>query len=237
MASHNPIILALDLSDSVQMTRIAQLTQPYVGAFKLGLEMFVRFGPSIVTDLRRLACPIMLDLKLHDIPNTVKRAARNAAVLGADLLTIHASGGTAMMRAAREGIAEFEQESGGQGPRLLGVTVLTSIDELALANELGVSRSLHDQVVALACMAKEAGLDGVVASPREIMPVRLACGASFLVVTPGIRPSGSQMDDQKRTLTPVEAINAGADYIVIGRPVIEAADPLAVLASINQELQ
>ena len=237
MATHNPLILALDLSDADQMKRIAQLTQPYVGVFKLGLEMFVRFGPAIVTDLRQRNCPIMLDLKLHDIPNTVKKAARNAAVLGADLLTLHASGGSAMMRAAREGVTEFEQETGTRGPRLLGVTVLTSIDEQALADELGVTRTVKEHVTALACLAREAGLDGVVASPREIVQVRVACGADFLVVTPGIRPTGAALGDQKRTLTPREAINAGADYIVIGRPVLEAADPCAVLATIHKELQ
>ena len=237
MAAHNPLILALDLSDADQMKQIAQLTQPHVGVFKLGLEMFVRFGPAIVTELRQRNCPIMLDLKLHDIPNTVKKAARNAAVLGTDLLTIHASGGSAMMRAAREGVTEFEQQTGSKGPKLLGVTVLTSIDEQVLAHELGVTRTVQEQVAALSCLAKEAGLDGVVASPQEIMHVRLACGPDFLVVTPGIRPAGAAMGDQKRTLTPREAINAGADYIVVGRPVLEAADPLAVLAAIQEELQ
>ncbi len=237
MPAHNPIILALDLSDADQMKRTAVMTQPLVGAFKLGLEMFVRFGPTIVTDLRQHGCPVMLDLKLHDIPNTVKRAARNAAVLGADLLTIHASGGAAMMRAAREGVAEFEKETGGKGPRLLGVTVLTSLDERALADELGVTRGVQEQVVALARLAKDAGLDGVVASPREIGPVRAACGAGFLIVTPGIRPAGAAAGDQKRTLTPREAVESGADYIVVGRPVLEATDPLAVLRAIHQELQ
>jgi orotidine-5'-phosphate decarboxylase len=236
MAAHNPIILALDLSDADQMKQVAQLTQPHVGMFKLGLELFVRFGPAIVADLRQRNCPIMLDLKLHDIPNTVKKATRNAAVLGVDLLTIHASGGSAMMRAAREGVAEFEKETGAKGPKLLGVTVLTSIDDKVLADELGVTRTAEKQVAALARLAKESGLDGVVASPREITQVRTACGPGFLIVTPGIRPAGAAMGDQKRTLTPREAVSAGADYIVVGRPVLDAADPLAVLAAIHKDL-
>jgi len=232
----NPVILALDLGTTEDVRRIIALTRAHVAIYKLGLELFVRFGPGIVAAVRSLDALIMLDLKLHDIPNTVKRATRNAAALGVEMLTIHASGGAAMMRAAREAVDDYRKESGSRGPKLLGVTVLTSLDQQALSTELGVGRPVQDQVVALAVLARESGLDGVVASPREIGPVRSVCGPGFLIVTPGIRPAGTAAGDQKRTLTPHEAVAAGADYIVVGRPVLDAADPLAVLTAIHKEL-
>jgi len=231
-----PVILALDLGTTEDVRRIIALTRAHVAIYKLGLELFVRFGPGIVAAVRSLDALIMLDLKLHDIPNTVKRATRNAAALGVEMLTIHASGGAAMMRAAREAVDDYRKESGSRGPKLLGVTVLTSLDQQALSTELGVGRPVQDQVVALAVLARESGLDGVVASPREIGPVRSVCGPGFLIVTPGIRPAGTAAGDQKRTLTPHEAVAAGADYIVVGRPVLDAADPLAVLTAIHKEL-
>ena len=231
----NPVILALDLGTTEDVRRIIALTRAHVAIYKVGLELFVRFGPGIVAAVRSLDALIMLDLKLHDIPNTVKRATRNAAALGVEMLTIHASGGAAMMRAAREAVDDYRKESGSRGPKLLGVTVLTSLDQQALSTELGVGRPVQDQVVALAALARESGLDGVVASPREIGPVRSVCGPGFLIVTPGIRPAGAAAGDQKRTLTPHEAVAAGADYIVVGRPVLDAADPLAVLTAIHKE--
>ncbi len=233
----NPIILALDVSSRENMEKLIVELSSYVGAFKIGLEMFTRFGPDIVKEALNRQSRVMLDLKLHDIPNTVQRATKNVALLGVDLLTIHAGGGSAMMRAAREAVEEFEQTSGKAGPKLLGVTVLTSIDQQMLRQEMGVTRELGEQVVALAETARAAGLDGVVASPKEIRSVRDACGSDFLIVTPGIRPAGSSADDQKRICTPGDAIRAGASYIVIGRPVLTADDPIAVLEQIGNEIK
>ena len=198
--------------------------------------MFIKFGPDIVKEAVGRGVKVMLDLKLHDIPNTVKRAVVNVSELGAELLTIHSSGGMAMLKAAREGIEEAEQKQGIKGPKLLAVTVLTSIHENSLHNELGVNRSVEEQVASLAKLAQEAGMDGVVASPKEIKLIREACGEDFLIVTPGIRPAGASLDDQKRVCTPAEAVNDGADFIVIGRPIVKADDPLEALTRILEDI-
>lgn len=174
----------------------------------------------------------MLDLKLHDIPNTVKKAAKNAGLLGAELLTVHASGGSAMLKAAVEGVREA-----GSKTKVLAVTVLTSIDEETLQNELGVTKSVLEQVKSLAMLAKESGVDGVVCSPKEITAIRECCGQNFLIVTPGIRPKGSAVGDQKRIKTPAEAINDGANYIVVGRPITEANDPAGAMEAILKEIE
>lgn len=236
MHSCNPIIVAIDVSDRAKMNELAAVIAPHAGMLKIGLELFTNHGPAIVTDITSKGGRVMLDLKLHDIPNTVKRAAANAAGLGVELLTIHAGGGGAMVRAAREGVAAGAREAGMPRPKLLAVTVLTSIDQETLSGELGVRRSVGEQVVALARMAQAAGADGVVASPKEIKALRAACGRDFLIVTPGIRPAGAAMDDQKRTMTPGEAAAAGANYIVVGRPVVQAADPVAVLEAMLEEM-
>jgi orotidine-5'-phosphate decarboxylase len=178
----------------------------------------------------------MLDLKLHDIPNTVKHAARNAAKLGVDFLTIHTTGGIAMMQAAKEGVLDGARESGTSPTQLLGITVLTSLDQDVLSNELGVNRSVQDQVVALAENAHAAGLDGVVSSPQEVPAIREACGNEFLVVTPGIRLATSSRDDQKRVTTPKDAIDSGASFIVIGRAVTKVDNPIGVLKGIVADL-
>jgi len=231
----NPVIVALDVSERGEMQRWAEGLAGHVGMMKIGLELFVRYGPEVVGDVRERGVRVMLDLKLHDIPNTVGRAVRNVAGLGVEMVTLHASGGAGMLRAAREAVRGYEEESGRRGPRLLAVTVLTSIDEQALRGELGVERGMEEQVAALARMAQGAGCDGVVASAREIGVVRAACGRDFLIITPGIRPAGAGHGDQKRVCTPGEAIRAGADYVVMGRPVLEAADPIAVLEEAVRE--
>jgi orotidine-5'-phosphate decarboxylase len=232
----NPVIIALDCSDREQACALARSLAPDAGLFKIGLEMFVRFGPAIVADLAAHGRGIMLDLKLHDIPNTVQRAASNLAALGAELLTVHASGGPAMLAAACEGVRTAASELGRPAPRVLAVTVLTSIDAAMLAHALGVARPVTDQVVSLARMARDAGCDGAVASPHEIAAVRSACGPEFLVVTPGVRPGWAASGDQRRVMTPRAALDAGADYLVIGRPVTAADDPCAALRAIRAEL-
>ncbi len=230
------VIVALDVSNKNKAALLFDELGPDAAALKIGLEMFIRFGPEIVKEAVARGAKIMLDLKLHDIPNTVQRAAANVSLLGAELLTIHTTGGLEMMKAARRGVEEAEKNAGVKGPKLLGVTVLTSISEEAMKNELGVTKSVEEQVVALALLAKEAGLDGVVASPKEIKSIRKACGDDFLIVTPGIRPAGSSADDQKRICTPEQAIADGADYLVIGRPILQADNPKEKLIEIAENL-
>ncbi|MGH9760408.1 MAG: orotidine-5'-phosphate decarboxylase, partial [Blastocatellia bacterium] len=190
------------------------------GLLKIGSQLFTTEGPRAVEKLAGLGFGIFLDLKFHDIPNTVAGAVRPAAALpGVRMLTLHASGGLAMMQAAREAMAGRKNR-----PLLLGVTILTSLDAAALRG-IGFSGSPESRVLALAQLAKKAGLDGVVASAREIRAIRRACGRDFLIVVPGIRPSDAAANDQSRTATPSDAIRAGADYLVVGRPVTAAAKP------------
>ena len=233
---NNPVIVALDVSDKEKAYQLFDQLGQNAGALKIGLEMFIRFGPDIVRNAVERGAKVMLDLKLHDIPNTVRKATANVSLLGAELLTIHTTGGKEMMRAARLGVEEAEKKSGVKGPKLLGVTVLTSISNETLKTELGVDKSVEQQVVSLAIQAKEAGLDGVVASPKEIKSIRDACGEDFLIVTPGIRPAGSSVDDQKRVCTPEQAISDGADYLVIGRPILNADNPVEKLKEINESI-
>ncbi len=224
------IIVPLDVSTEREALRIVDTLHGQVGMFKVGLQLYCATGPRIVRRIVSGGQRVFLDLKFHDIPNTVRRAVEEAANLGATLVDVHAAGGAEMIRAAREAVG-----AGAGRPRLLGITVLTSLDQEDLI-EAGVERSLPDQVVALARAGKEAGLDGVVVSPWEIAAIKQACGRHFLVVTPGIRPAGWERDDQKRFMTPGEAAAAGADYLVIGRPILRAADPLQALAAIAEEV-
>ena len=228
----NPVITALDVSDREAMRSLIKQLAPYGGIFKLGLEMFVGFGPDIVKEVIASGGKVMLDLKLHDIPNTVKKAAKNAGLLGAELLTVHASGGSAMLKAAVEGVKES-----GSKTKILAVTVLTSIDEETLQKELGVEKSVLEQVKSLAMIAKESGVDGVVCSPKEIKAIRECCGPDFLIVTPGIRPKWAAVNDQKRIKTPAEAIDDGANYIVVGRPITEANSPAGAMENILKEIE
>ena len=228
----NPVITALDVSDREAMRALIKKLSTFGGIFKLGLEMFVGFGPDIVREVIDGGGKVMLDLKLHDIPNTVKKAAKNAGLLGAELLTVHASGGSAMLKAAVEGVKEA-----GSKTKVLAVTVLTSIDEETLSKELGVGKSVLEQVKSLALLAKESGVDGVVCSPKEIKAIRECCGPDFLIVTPGIRPKWAAVNDQKRIKTPSEAIADGANYIVVGRPITEAGDPADAMQKILSEIE
>ena len=225
-AVNNPIIAALDVPTANAALALAETLAPVVGAFKVGKELFVSAGPDIVRKLRDMGSGVFLDLKFHDIPHTVAQSVTAAARLEVDLLTVHASGGPAMLRAAEEAAQAAEVT-----PLVLGVTVLTSMDEDDLRT-IGVNRNPGEQVEQLARLAAENGLRGLVCSPRELPMLRAALGPEMQLVTPGIRPAGSDAGDQKRTLTPVEAVAAGANWLVIGRPITAAENPRAAAEAI-----
>ncbi len=232
--SANPIYCALDTTDVDGASRLAAALKGTVGGIKLGLEFFTAHGPE---GIRRVAqgVPLFLDLKLHDIPNTVAGAVRAVVPLGAAMTTLHASGGAAMMRAAADAARETEAKSGTRRPLLLGVTVLTSLDEPMLGR-IGMAGPMAEAAKRLAALAQESGCDGAVCSPHEVASLRAQCGPGFKLVVPGIRPAGSAADDQKRTLAPKEALAAGADVLVIGRPITGAADPAAAARAIAASL-
>jgi len=245
--ARSKLIVALDLPSADSGARLAERLHGRVGGFKIGLELFSAEGPLLARYLVALGENVFLDLKLHDIPNTVRAAAREAAELGVRMLDVHALGGRKMMEAALEGVrlarrgglaaAGRIRQLTDPRPLVLAVTVLTSLthgdlDELGLAGN-----TAEDAVVRLARLAQKAGLDGVVASPREVSAVRRACGPRFVIVTPGIRPAAASSHDQARTATPEEAIRAGADYLVVGRPITEAPDAQAALEAIVGEME
>lgn len=251
------IIIALDTPGEQKALNLVKLLKGKISTFKVGLELFCSTGPGIVKKINDEGCKVFLDLKFHDIPNTVAGAVRAAVNTGAFMFNIHASGGREMMKQAKEAIDKAYDEMqrakepgrGLQGtsnvsiihspeklntvqkPLLIAVTVLTSLDDRDL-KDINITKSTLDQAVALACLAKECGLDGVVASPKEISAIRQATGKDFVIVTPGVRPSWAAAGDQKRVMTPAEALDAGADYIVIGRPVTAAPDPLKAVETI-----
>jgi len=231
--SRNPILCAIDTPDPACARALAAAVRGAVGGIKLGLEFFVANGPTAVREIAG-AAPLFLDLKLHDIPNTVAGAVRSAAALEPLLLTIHCAGGAAMMRAAAAAASDAAQ--GRRRMKLIGVTVLTSLDDSDL-KATGQRGTAAEQAQRLALLARDSGLDGVVCSPHEVAMLRQACGPGFLLVVPGIRPSGAAAADQKRVMGPRAARDAGADYLVIGRPITEAADPAAAARAIAAELQ
>jgi orotidine-5'-phosphate decarboxylase len=227
------ILVALDVETSEAALQLADTLRGSVGGFKIGNRLFTAEGPAIVRALAERGDKVFLDLKFHDIPNTVATAVAAATRLGVWMVNVHAGGGTVMMRAAREAAHEAAAKRGMPSPLVIGVTVLTSMNQSAL-REVGVVIDLSDQVLRLAELTKEAGLDGVVASAQETRAIRSRFGGGFTIVTPGIRggSASATKDDQERTLAPAEAIAAGASYLVVGRPIIAAPDPLAAAHAI-----
>ena len=225
------IVVALDYADAASALQLVERLDPSLCRLKVGKELFTAAGPQLVEKLISKDFGVFLDLKFHDIPTTVQKACEAASRLGVWMLNVHASGGTAMMQAAREGVAKS-----GRQPLLIAVTVLTSMNQSAL-KEIGVEDELQNQVLRLASLTRQAGLDGVVCSAQEAQLLKKQLGEDFCLVTPGIRPKTASLDDQSRVVTPSQAVAWGADYLVIGRPITQAADPLKALQAIHQELQ
>jgi len=236
MTASEKLILALDVSEHDYALELVNKFKEYVGIFKVGLELFSTCGPKIVEDIIKRDKKVFLDLKFHDIPNTVSRAAVVAARLGVHMFNVHASGGLDMMKRCRDDVVEVCLKENIDRPKILGVTVLTSLSREVLRDELGIQYGLRTHVRHLAALALKAGLDGVVASAREVEVIRNHCGRGFLIVTPGIRPSWTPPDDQKRTMTPKEAIREGADYLVLGRSILQQPDPLKAIELITLEV-
>lgn len=230
-AARERLIVALDTPDGATALRWAQGLQGIAGLFKVGLELFVAEGPAIVRHLQAQGHHLFLDLKFHDIPNTCAGAVRSAAHLGVRMMNVHAAGGPVMLRAAAGAAREF----GADAPILLGVTVLTSLDAATL-HRLGLTGTPAERVQTWARMCQDEGLDGVVASAQEAALIRAACGPDFVIVTPGIRPAGSAVGDQKRVATPAGAIGDGAHYLVVGRAITEAEDPVAAARAVLAEM-
>lgn len=231
----NPIIAALDVPTAEQALRLATAIAPVVGAFKIGKELFVSAGPDIVRHVRNTGANVFLDLKFHDIPNTVAKAVASAVRLDVQMLTIHTSGGSEMMRAAEKSAQDTAQSLGRPAPLVLGVTVLTSMDSNALT-EIGCEANVGHQVERLATLAVKSGVRGLVCSPLEIADLREILPAEIQLVTPGIRTGAEKADDQKRTLSPREAIQAGASWLVVGRPIYAAENPRAAAEKILESL-
>jgi len=227
------ILVALDVETRAEALALADRLRGSVGGFKIGSRLFTAEGPSMVRTLTERGDRVFLDLKFHDIPNTVATAVAAATELGVWMVNVHAGGGTAMMRAAGEAAREAAAKHGRTAPLVIAVTVLTSMNQAAL-REVGVVIDLMDHVLRLAELTRDAGLDGVVASPQETAGIRSRCGGDFCIVTPGIRggSAGEAKNDQARTMTPPEAIAAGASYLVVGRPIIAAPDPVAATEAI-----
>jgi orotidine-5'-phosphate decarboxylase len=230
------LIVALDIGDLEQVKELVQLLAPQVGMFKVGKQLFTSAGPQAVRLIQELGGDVFLDLKFHDIPNTVAKAAVEATRLGVKMFNVHASGSLEMMRATVKEVRRICHQQNLRKPIMLAVTVLTSLNQDDL-KRVGVDGQMADQVVRLALLTKEAGMDGVVASPHEVADIRSACGRRFVIVTPGIRPADSRRNDQQRVMTPAQAVAASVDYIVVGRPVLEAKDPVAAAREIIAEME
>jgi len=224
------IIVALDYPEAAPALALAERLQPALCRLKVGKELFTASGPALLEQLMRRGFEIFLDLKFHDIPNTAAQACKAAASLGVWMVNVHALGGRKMLEAARDAIAHSTQQ-----PKLIAVTLLTSMAQQDLA-DIGINATPAEMVLRLAKLARDSGLDGVVCSAQEAALLRKQCGDEFCLVTPGIRPVQASLDDQSRVMTPLAALQAGASYLVIGRPIARAADPLQALLDINQEI-
>lgn len=236
MQANDKLIVALDVPTLEEAEEIVSLLVPLVGIFKIGLQLYSSCGPKAVEMVQRYGARVFLDLKLHDIPHTVADAGRVITGLGVGMFTLHVAGGLSMLRAAVQAAREEALARGIPCPMLLGVTLLTSL-QVEDVRRIGLGTSVIDVVQRWAGLAREAGLDGVVASPREVRVLRLALGPEFILVCPGIRPAWSGLGDQKRTMTPREAARVGVDYLVVGRPIVEADDPVQAVTRIIQEIE
>lgn len=225
------LIVALDVASTAEAVAKVKLLGGTVSFYKIGLELFTAMGPDVVKAVKAEGKRVFLDLKFHDIPRTVERAVKSAGALGVDLLTIHASGCRAMIRAAKDAALTF----GANAPKILAVTLLTSLDQTDLT-DLGIGRTVGEQVAALGKLACGNGADGVVCSPKEVAMLRAALGPDAVLVTPGVRPAGADVGDQKRVATPGDAVRAGSSYLVVGRPILQAADPCAAARAIRAEM-
>jgi orotidine-5'-phosphate decarboxylase len=236
MKTNNRLIVALDVKTAARALELVTILKDHVGMFKVGSQLFTASGPEIVREIVKAGNQVFLDLKFHDIPNTVATAAVEATRLGVTILNVHAAGGEEMMKRTADAVSESAAAEGLSRPFVIAVTVLTSIDEMAL-HATGINHSPEDQVIKLGKLAAQSGMDGLVASPLEVRVLREAITKpDFLIVTPGVRPSAASANDQKRAMTPGEAIRAGADYLVVGRPILSATDPLAATQMISAEI-
>ena len=231
------LIVALDYPDAAQASRLVQKLEGIPCYLKVGMQLFYAAGPDFVRELKSKGYSVFLDLKMHDIPNTVRGGAHSITKLGVDMFNVHAAGGADMMKAAAEGVqAAMAEDSSLKRPIVIAVTQLTSTSQTVLNDEIGIPGSVEDAVVRYAKNALAAGLDGVVASAQESSVIAEACGASFVTVTPGIRPAGAAIGDQSRVVTPRQAIANGSHYIVVGRPITGAADPRQAAEQIIEEM-
>ncbi len=231
------VMVALDKPDAEAALKLAAQLDGAGCWMKVGMELFYAAGPAVVRELKARGFKVFLDLKMHDIPNTVRGGARSITRMGVDLFNVHGAGGVAMMAAAAEGVRDAVEAGDAEAsPIVIAVTQLTSTSQRALNDEIGIAGSVEDAVVRYAKLAKQAGLHGVVASPLEVAAIKGACGESFITVTPGIRPRGADAGDQSRITTPYDAVAIGTDYLVIGRPITAAADPAAALNLILEEM-
>lgn len=238
MKAKERIVLALDVDTKEKALELVNDLKDYVGVFKVGMQLFNSAGPKIVEEINQLGGKVFVDLKLHDIPNTVSAAGKVLTRLNCYMFNVHAAGGREMMKKTADEVAAEALKLGINNPITLAVTVLTSISQSELENDMFIKdMKIEELVVNWALMAKESGINGVVCSPQEITAIRRACGSDFKIVTPGIRPAWAAKNDQKRITTPREAIQLGADYIVIGRPITAADDPIEAAQKIIEELE
>jgi orotidine-5'-phosphate decarboxylase len=237
LSARERLVLALDVDNFESAKKLVEKLNNYVGVFKVGSQLFTAEGTKIIKMINEKGGKVFLDLKFHDIPNTVARSAEVATKLGVYIFNVHTFGGYEMMKVAAEAVKKTSLALGINKPLILGVTLLTSINQEILEKEIGVKRKLKEQVVDLARLAQDAGLDGVVASPQEIKEIRKACGEDFVILTPGIRPANESKDDQKRVMTPGEALKLGSDFLVVGRPIRNASHPVEAAKKILEEME
>lgn len=231
------LIVALDVSTRKEALQLAEQLWDSVGAFKIGMQLYNSEGPDIIRDIQNLGGKVFVDLKFHDIPNTVSQTSRVITRKEAFMFSIHASGGKEMMEKSARAVREVAGELDIVKPLVIAITVLTSINQEVFEEEVGINRLIEEQVVNWARLAQEAGLDGVVASPKEITAIRKACGQDFVIITPGIRPLWAMSNDQKRVMTPKEAVMAGATYLVVGRPITSHQNPAEAAKKIVKEME